>query len=200
VTMRQVHLAGEKVFIDYSGKKPCIWDRTTGEAIEVELFVAVLGASNYTFAESTRTQSLPDFCASTVRAFEYFGCTPKIAVPDQLRSAVSGPDRYDPEINPTYAELSRHYDVAIIPARPGEARDKAKVETGVLIAQRWILACRHRRAAREAQQQAVQEAGGLPALRLRDHRPTGDAGAATHTLGVCAVEEGPREHRLPRRL
>jgi transposase len=141
VTMRQVHLAGEKVFIDYSGKKPRIWDSTTGEAIEVELFVAVLGASNYTFAEATRTQSLPDFCASTVRAFEFFGCTPKIAVPDQLRSAVRGPDRYDPEINPTYAELSEHYDVAIIPARPGEPRDKAKVETGVLIAQRWILAC-----------------------------------------------------------
>jgi transposase len=141
VTMRQVHLAGEKVFIDYSGKKPCIWDRTTGEAIEVELFVAVLGASNYTFAEATRTQTLADFCASTVRAFDFFGCTPKIAVPDQLRSAVSGPDRYDPEINPTYAELSEHYDVAIIPARAGEPRDKAKVETGVLVAQRWILAC-----------------------------------------------------------
>ena len=141
VTMRQVHLAGEKVFIDYSGKKPQIWDRTTGEAIEVELFVAVLGASNYTFAEVTRTQRLADFCASTVRTFEFFGCTPKIAVPDQLRSAVSGPDRYDPEINPTYAELSVHYDVAIIPARAGEPRDKAKVEAGVLLAQRWILAC-----------------------------------------------------------
>jgi transposase len=141
VTMRQVHLAGEKVFIDYSGKKPHIWNRNTGEAIEVELFVAVLGASNYTFAEATLTQSLADFCASTVRGFEFFGCTPRIAVPDQLRSAVSGPDRYDPEINPTYAELSVHYDVAIIPARTGEPRDKAKVETGVLIAQRWIIAC-----------------------------------------------------------
>ena len=141
VTMRQVHLAGEKVFIDYSGKKPSIVDPVTGEVTEAELFVAVLGASNYTFAEATRTQSLPDFCASTVRAFEFFGCTPRIAVPDQLRSAVSGPDRYDPEINPTYAELSVHYDVAIIPARAGEPRDKAKVETGVLIAQRWILAC-----------------------------------------------------------
>lgn len=141
VTMRQVHLAGEKVFLDYSGKKPSIVDPLTGEVTMVELFVAVLGASNYTFAEATRTQALPDFCASTVRAFEFFGCTPKIAVPDQLRSAVSGPDRYDPEINPTYAELSAHYDVAIIPARPGQPRDKAKVETGVLVAQRWILAC-----------------------------------------------------------
>ena len=212
--MRQVHLAGEKVFIDYSGKKPCIWDRTTGEAIEVELFVAVLGASNYTYAEATRTQTLPDFCASTVRAFEYFGCTPKIAVPDQLRSAVSGPDRYDPEINPTYAELSEHYQVAIIPARTGEARDKAKVETGVLIAQRWILACLRNRTffsldelnaaiaelLEKLNTQALQEAGGLPALRLRDHRPPGDAAAARDTVGVRAVEEGPREHRLPRRL
>jgi len=141
VTMRQVHLAGEKVFLDYSGKKPCIVDPITGEVTPVELFVAVLGASNYTFAEATRTQTLPDFCASTVRTLEFFGCTPKIAVPDQLRSAVSGPDRYDPEINPTYAELSAHYDVAIIPARPRQPRDKAKVEGGVLIAQRWILAC-----------------------------------------------------------
>jgi transposase len=141
VTMRQVHLAGEKVFLDYSGKKPCIVDQTTGEVIPVELFVAVLGASNYTFVEVTRTQRLPDFCASTVRAFEFFGGTPKIAVPDQLRSAVSGPDRYDPEINPTYAELSAHYEVAIIPARPRRPKDKAKVENGVLIAQRWILAC-----------------------------------------------------------
>jgi transposase len=141
LSMRQVHRAGEKVFIDYSGKKPRIWSAETGEAIEVELFVAVLGASNYTFVEATRTQRLEDFCASTVRALEFFGGVPRIAVPDQLRSAVSGPDRYDPEINPTYAELSQHYDLAIVPARPSKPRDKAKVETAVLVAQRWILAC-----------------------------------------------------------
>jgi len=114
LTMRQVHRAGEKVFIDYSGKKARIWSSETGEAIDVELFVAVLGASNYTFAEATRTQRLEDFCASTVRALEFFGGVPRIAVPDQLRSAVSGPDRYDPEINPTYAELAQHYDLAIV--------------------------------------------------------------------------------------
>jgi transposase len=141
VTMRQVHRAGEKIFIDYSGKKLCIWSPVTGEAIEVELFVTVLGASNYTYAEASRTQQLEDFCASTVRAFEFIGGVPKIAVPDQLRSAVSGPDRYDPEINPTYAEMAEHYSVAIVPARAGEPRDKAKVEVGVLIAQRWIVAC-----------------------------------------------------------
>jgi transposase len=141
LSMRQVHRAGEKVFIDYSGKKPQIWSPETGEAIDVELFVAVLGASNYTFAEATHTQRLEDFCASTVRALEFFGGVPQIAVPDQLRSAVSGPDRYDPEINPTYAELSQHYDLAIVPARPAKPRDKAKVEAAVLLAQRWILAC-----------------------------------------------------------
>jgi transposase len=139
--MRQEHRAGEKVFIDYSGKKPRFHDMATGEVIEVDLFVGVLGASNFTFAEVTRTQTKPDFCASTVRMFEYFGATPIVVVPDQLRSAVKGPDRYDPEINPTYADLARHYEVAIVPARAGEPRDKAKVEGGVRIAQRWIMAC-----------------------------------------------------------
>ena len=141
VSMRQVHRAGEKMFIDYSGKKPEIYDRDTGECVAVELFVAVLGASNYTFAEATRTQRSADFCASTIRAFEYFDGVPQIVVPDQLRSAVKGPDRYDPEINPTYADLAEHYGTAIIPARPRRPKDKAKVENAVLVVQRWILAC-----------------------------------------------------------
>jgi transposase len=141
LSMRQVHRAGEKVFIDYSGKKPCIVDRLTGEVSEVELFVAVLGASNYTFAEVTRSQKLGDFVASTIRALEYFGGVPTVLVPDQLRSAVSGPHRYDPEINPTYAEFAQHYGIAVVPARPLKPKDKAKVENAVLVAQRWILAC-----------------------------------------------------------
>ena len=141
LSMRQVHRAGEKVFIDYSGKKPIIYDAETGEVIEVELFVAALGASNYTYAEATRTQKLLDFTASTIRTFEYFRCVPKIVVPDQLRSAVSGPDRYDPDINPTYAELAQHYGTVIIPARARKPKDKAKVENAVLVAQRWIMAC-----------------------------------------------------------
>lgn len=144
-TMRQVHRAGEKVFVDYSGKKVAYFDHETGERIEVELFVAVLGASNYTFAEASRSQKVADFCASTVRAFEHFGGVPQVVVPDQLRSAVKGPDRLDPEINPTYAELAQHYGTAVIPARPRRPRDKAKVENGVLVVQRWIVAClRHR--------------------------------------------------------
>jgi transposase len=141
LSMRQVHRAGEKVFIDYSGKKPRIVDPVTGEVSEVELFVAVLGASNYTFAEVTRSQKLGDFVASTIRALEYFGGVPVVLVPDQLRSAVSGPDRYDPEINPTYAEFAQHYGIAVVPARPLKPKDKAKVENAVLVAQRWILAC-----------------------------------------------------------
>ena len=146
LVMRQDHRAGEKLFIDYSGKRPVIWNRETGEAEEVELYVAVLGASNYTYVEATRTQKLADFVMSTIRALEYFGVVPEILVPDQLRSAVSGPDRHDPEINPTYAEMAAHYGTAVIPARPRKPRDKAKVENGVLIAQRWILAClRNRR-------------------------------------------------------
>ncbi len=140
VVMRQEHRAGEKCFIDYSGVKPTIVDRTTGEVIEVELFVAVLGASNYSFAEVTRSQQRDEFIGSTARAFEYFGGVTEITVPDQLRSAVSGPDRIDPDINPVYAEFAEHYGTAVIPARPRKPKDKAKVEGGVLIVQRWIIA------------------------------------------------------------
>ena len=120
--MRQEHRAGEKVFLDYSGVNPTIVDRETGEVIEVELFVAVLGASNYTYAEATRTQKRDEFIGSTTRAFEYFDGVPAITVPDQLRSAVSGPDRIDPEINPVFAEFAEHYSTAVIPAVNGRAR------------------------------------------------------------------------------
>jgi transposase len=145
LSMRQVHRAGEKAFIDYSGKKPHIADPTTGEVREVELFVGVLGASNYTFAEATLTQTTLDFAASSVRMLEYFGAAPQIIVPDQLRSAVKGPDRYDPDINLTFLDFAQHYGMAVIPAPPRPPKAKAKVEMGVLIAQRWILArLRHR--------------------------------------------------------
>jgi transposase len=144
-TMRQVHRAGEKVFVDFSGKRPHIVDPKTGEFIEVELYVAVLGASNYTYAEATRSQKLSDFVGATARTFEYYGAVSAVLVSDQLRSAVKVPCRYEPEINATFAEMGKHYGCAIIPARPRKPRDKAKVEVGVQIAQRWILAClRHR--------------------------------------------------------
>lgn len=140
LVMRQQHKAGEKAFVDYSGKRPSIVDATTGEVLDVELFVAVLGASNLTYAEATRTQRIGDFVRSHVHAFEYFDGVPKITVPDQLKSAVRVPCRYEPTIARTYAELGRHYGTAIVPARPGKPRDKAKVEVAVQIAQRWILA------------------------------------------------------------
>ncbi len=146
LTMRQVHLAGDKLFVDYSGKKPSIIDVETGERIEVELFVAVLGASNYTYAEVTRSQTVPDWVMSHVRALEYFQGVPAAIVPDQLKSGVTKSCRYEPGVQRTYDELAQHYDTVIFPARPIHPRDKAKVEVGVQIAQRWILArLRHHR-------------------------------------------------------
>jgi transposase len=138
--MRQVHRAGDKLFVDYSGKKPSIIDVETGDAIEVELFVAVLGASNYTYAEVTRSQTVPDWVMSHVRALEYFRGVPAAIVPDQLKSGVTRSSRYEPGIQRTYDELAQHYDTVIFPARPLSPKDKAKVEVGVQIAQRWILA------------------------------------------------------------
>jgi transposase len=140
VTMRQVHKAGEKCFVDYSGKKPSIVDAKTGERIEVELFVAVMGASNYTYVEATATQRSADWIASHVRLVEFLGGAPHALVPDQLKSGVVIASRYEPAIQRTYEEWSQHYSTTILPARPMKPRDKAKVEGGVLIAQRWILA------------------------------------------------------------
>lgn len=140
VTMRQVHKAGEKCFVDYSGNKLAIVDRATGERVEVELFVGVMGASNYTYAEATATQRSADWIASHNRLVEFLGGAPRAFVPDQLKSGVVIASRYEPGIQRTYEEWSQHYSTTILPARPLKPRDKAKVEGGVLIAQRWILA------------------------------------------------------------
>ena len=142
--MRQEHRAGEKVFVDYSDGLAIV-DLATGELIPTQLFVAVWGASNYTYAEATLSQTLPDWIGSHVRAFAYFGCLPRVLVPDNLKSGVNDPCFYEPELNPTYADMAGHYGCAVLPTRPRKAKDKAKVEAGVLIAQRWILAVlRHR--------------------------------------------------------
>jgi transposase len=144
-SMRQDHRGGEKLFVDY-GEGLNLVDVKSGEQISTQLFVAVWGASNYSFAEATLTQQLPDWIGSHIRAFEYFGCLPKIVVPDCLKSAVIRACRYEPDLNPTYAEMAEHYGICVLPARPAHPKDKAKVETGVLIAKRWILAVlRHRR-------------------------------------------------------
>ncbi len=138
--MRQCHLAGEKLFVDYSGQTVPLTDAATGIVTPAQVFVAVMGASSYTFAEATMSQALPDWLGSHVRAFKFFGGVPAIVVPDNLRSAVSKPCRYEPKLNPSYAELADHYTVAVIPARVRKPRDKAKVEAGVQLVQRWILA------------------------------------------------------------
>jgi len=139
-SMRQVHRAGEKVFIDYSGTGIPVIDRDTGEIRFAALFVASLGASKYTFAECTWTQSLPDWIGSNVRMLEFFGCVPEIFVPDNLKSGVKTPCRYEPEANETYEDMANHFGAVIIPARPRKPKDKATVESHVCIVQRWIVA------------------------------------------------------------
>jgi len=134
LSMRQVHRPGEKLFVDYSGKKPALIDPTTGECTEVELFVAVLGASNYTYAEATRTQQVHDWIGSHARAFAFFGGVPEVVVPDQLKSGVTLPCRYEPGLQRTYEEFAQHYTTVILPARPKRPRDKPKVEVAVQIA------------------------------------------------------------------
>lgn len=140
LTLRQTHAPGEKLFVDYSGDRIAIIDAQTGEIRDAELFVAVLGASNYTYAEATWTQQLPDWIGSHVRTFEFIGGCTEIVVPDNLKSGVHKPSFYDPIVNRAYGAMASHYSVAVIPARSKKPRDKAKVEQGVLLVQRWILA------------------------------------------------------------
>ena len=139
-SMRQVHHAGDKLFIDYSGDTRSVIDGRTGEVREAQIFVCVLGASNYAYVEATWTQTLPDWIASHIRAFEYLGAVPALLVPDNLKSAIARACRYEPDATSTYADLAQHYGAAILPARPRRPRDKAAVETAVLLVQRWVLA------------------------------------------------------------
>lgn len=139
-SMRQTHKAGEKCFVDYCGPTLPIIDPQTGEIRPAQVFVAVLGASNYTFAEATWSQGLSDWLSSHVHCFEFFGGVPEMVIPDNLRSGVSHACRYDPELNPSYQQLAEHYQVAVLPARPYKPKDKAKAEVGVQIVERWILA------------------------------------------------------------
>ncbi len=140
LSMTQIHPAGKRMFVDYSGKRPEIVDAETGECTKVELFVAVLGASSCTYAEASRTQKSEDWIRSHQRAFEYFGGVTELVVPDQLRSGVSRPCWYEPGVQRTYDEMADHYDTTIMPARGRRPKDKAKVEVGVQVAQRWIMA------------------------------------------------------------
>jgi transposase len=139
LSMRQYHRAGEKLFVDYCGPTMSVVNPDSGEIRFAQVFVAVLGAGSYTYAEATWSQSLPDWIGSHVRAFEFYGGVPEIVVPDNLRSAVSKSCRYDPDINPTYQQMAEHYGVAVIPARPYKPKDKSKAEVGVQLVERWIM-------------------------------------------------------------
>lgn len=138
--MRQRHRAGEKLFVDYAGQTVPVIDPSNGPVRQAQLFLAVLGASNYTYAEATWSQTLPDWIGSHVRALEFFGGVPEIIVPDNLKSGATVPCRYEPELNTTYQEFADRYHLSVIPARVKKPRDNAKVENGVLQAERWILA------------------------------------------------------------
>src|SRR6201987_3977624 len=146
VTMRQTHAAGGRLFVDYAGDGvPVVIDRLTGEIRMAQIFVAVLGASSFTFAKATWTQALPDWIDAHVRAFEAIGGVPELVVPDNTKTAIVKASFYDPQINRTYAEMAAHYRTAILPARPRKPRDKAKVEQAVLIVERWLLGRLRRR-------------------------------------------------------
>ena len=140
LVMRQEHKAGEKLFVDYAGQTVDVVDGASGEVRAAQIFVAVLGASSYAFTEATWTQSLPDWIGSHVRAFCFFGGVVEILVPDNLKSGITKACRYEPDINPTYQEMASHYGLAVIPARVRKPKDKAKVEAGVQLVERRILA------------------------------------------------------------
>jgi transposase len=140
LSMRQRHKFGEAVFVDYAGQTVPIHDRITGAITEAQIFVAVLGASNYTYAEATHDQSLASWIGSHVRTFEYFNGVPCKIVCDNLKTGVTRACRYEPDLNPTYNDLAAHYGTVVLPARVAKPKDKAKVEGGVLIVERWILA------------------------------------------------------------
>jgi transposase len=139
-SMRLTHKAGEKVFVDYAGQTVPVVDPQTGEIRQAQIFIGVLGASNYTYAEAHWSQDLPNWTGAHVRMFDFFGGVTEIIVPDNLKAGVKHPSRYEPDLNPTYHDLAQHYGVAVIPARVRKPKDKAKAEVGVQVVERWILA------------------------------------------------------------
>src|SRR5262245_22402292 len=180
VTMRQSHAGGDKLFVDYAGDGVPVIDRLTGEVREAQIFVAVMGASNFTYAEATWTQGLADWIGAHTRALAALGGVPHLLVPDNTKAAVIKACLYDPQINRTYAEMASHYDTAILPARPRRPRDKAKVEQGVLIVERWLLGrLRHRVFHGLAE---VNAAIGELLQRLNEERPIRRLGVTRRAL------------------
>lgn len=170
VTMRQAHAGGDKLFVDYAGDTvPVVIDRLTGEIREAQIFVAVLGASSFTYAEASWTQGLADWIGAHTRAFEAIGGVPRLIVPDNAKIAVIKACLYDPAVNRTYAEMAAHYDTAILPTRPRRPRDKAKVEAAVLIMERWILGRLRNRRFHSLTE--LNEAIRALLVRINDERP-----------------------------
>ena len=211
--MRQHHVAGDKVFVDYSGKRIGIVNPVTGEIREAEIFVAVLGASNLTYAEATWTQKLPDWTGAHVRMFRFFGGTPRLLVPDNLKSGVNKASFYDPEINRTYGALASHYGVGVLPARPRKPRDKAKVEAGVRFAQSYILGRLRRQTFFSLAECNAAIALAMETMNGRTMRKLGVSrrelfekierealsSLARGGLGIRRVEAGARQYRLSHR-
>ena len=139
-SMRMVHVAGERVYVDYAGVTVDVIDRDSGEIRSANLFVSAFGASHYTFAEATWTQALPDWIASHTRMLAYYQGRPRILVPDNLKAGVKSAHRYEPDLNPTYLAFAQHHELAVIPARSKKPKDKAVVESAVQVSERWILA------------------------------------------------------------
>jgi len=138
--LRQQHKPGEKLFVDWAGATVPIHNRQSGAVIEAPLFVAVLGASSYAYAELTSDQQLPNWIGAQVRTFEHLAGCPKLLVPDNTKTGVIRACRYDPDLNLTYQDMDMHYGIGVIPARPYKPHDKAKVESGVQVVQQWIVA------------------------------------------------------------
>lgn len=140
VVCRQPYLAGEQAFVDYAGLTVEITDPSTGEIWNAPVFVGILGASNYTYCEATRSRSLPDWIAAHVRMLEFWSGSPRLLTPDNEKAGVRQPSYYEPDLNRTYHDFANHYHVTVLPARPYKPADKAKVEAGVQNVERWVLA------------------------------------------------------------
>jgi hypothetical protein len=213
VVLRHDHKAGEKTFVDWAGDTVAIHDRASGETAPASIFVAVLGASTYTFARAALSQDLSNWIDCHVRAFEFFQGVTRLLVPDNPRTGVTRACRYEPDLNRTYHEMAQHYGIAVLPARPYKPRDKAKVENAVGIVERWILAAlRHRKFFAIAELNEAIDAllDGLNSRRFRKREGTRTSlflemdRPALQPLPAQrsrdgGMENGARQHRLPRR-
>jgi transposase len=181
ITMRQAHLGGDKLFVDYAGDTASVViDRLSGEIRKAQIFVAVLGASSFTYAEATWTQSLADWIGAHTRAFEAIGGVTRLLVPDNTKTAIIKACLYEPQVNRTYTEMAAHYGTGVLPARPRRPRDKAKVEVGVLIMERWILGrLRNRRFHSLGE---LNEAIRALLVRINDERPIRRLGVTRRQL------------------